>query len=60
MTTTVKVISPILVDGVWKSAGEDVDMPDDQAKVLESSGMVDLVSVDGHPVVWGSCCTDHS
>ena len=60
MTTTVKVISPILVDGLWKSAGEDVDMPDDQAKALEAQGMVDLVSVDGHPVVWGSCCTDHS
>ena len=60
MTTTVKVISPILVDGVWKSAGEDVNMPDDQAKALEAQGMVDLVSVDGHPVVWGSCCTDHN
>ena len=60
MTTTVNVISPILVDGVWKSAGEDVDIPDGQAKALEAQGMVDLVSVDGHPVVWGSCCTDHS
>lgn len=59
MTTTVKVISPILVDGVWKSAGEDVDMQDDQAKALEAQGMVDLISVDGNPVVWGSCCTDH-
>lgn len=60
MTTTVKVISPILVDGVWKSAGEEFAMPNDQAKALEAQGMVDLVSVDGHPVVWGSCCTDHS
>lgn len=54
MTTTVKVISPILVDGVWKRAGEDVDMQDDQAKALEAQGMVYLVSVDGHPVLWGS------
>ena len=60
MTTTVKVISPILVDGNWVGAGQEVDIPNDQAKALESSGMVDLVSVDGHPVVWGSCCTDHA
>lgn len=60
MTTTVKVISPILVDGKWHQAGEDAAMSNDQAKALEAQGIVDLVSVDGHPVVWGSCCTDHS
>lgn len=60
MTTTVKAISPILVDGKWRSAGQEVDVPNDQAKALEAQGMVDLVSVDGHAVVWGSCCTDHS
>ena len=57
---TVQVISPILIDDQWKRTGEQVDLPDDQAKKLEADGMVDLVKVDGHPVVWGSCCTDHT
>lgn len=56
MKILVRVISPILVDGVWKKAGEEIELDHDRAHAEESVGMVDIVSVDGVPVVWGSCC----
>lgn len=59
MTTKVKVISPILVDGAWKEVGDEVDIPHDEAVAHEKAGMVDIVSIDGAPYVWGACCADH-
>jgi hypothetical protein len=57
----VKIISPVLHDGVWLNSGEH-PMPLDDAQALERTGMVDIVSVDGERVVWAVCCTgaDHN
>ena len=53
----VKIISPVLHDGVWLNAGQH-PMPLDVAEQHERAGLVDIVSVDGEAVVWSSCCGD--
>lgn len=55
----VEVVSPILVNGEWVRSGE-VSIPADEAKQHEALGLVDIVNIDGAPVVWGACCSgDH-
>lgn len=56
MTTKIKAISPVLFDGKWHQAGEEFDVPDDFAKAEEAKGAADIVSRDGHAVLWASCC----
>lgn len=55
---TVQIIRPILVNGVWLKEGQH-DIDDATADAEEKVGNVDIVSVDGAPVVWGACCGDH-
>lgn len=58
MIAVVKVISPILVGDEWVRSGE-VTIDVETAKAHESAGLVDIVSIDGDPVVWCACCNSH-
>lgn len=55
----VEIIRPILVNGEWVRKGQ-VEISTEEAKAHEAVGLVDIVSTDGHAIVWASCCTDHS
>jgi hypothetical protein len=58
MIAKVKIISPILIDGVWLKDGEHhIDL--DVAIQEESKGNIDIISIDDKEVVWGSCCSNH-
>lgn len=58
MIAKIKIISPILISNVWLKDGEhDIDL--DIAKQEELKGNLDIISIDGKPVVWGSCCSNH-
>jgi len=44
--------------GEWARNGEH-QLDHEFALAQESQGMLDILSVDGEPHVWGSCCTGH-
>lgn len=44
--------------GAWVRPGDpNPTLPDDLADRYEGLGLVEVLSHDGRPVVWGSCCT---
>jgi len=48
----------VLESPAWARQGEHT-MESGFAHAQEQNGMLEVVSVDGAPVVWGSCCSDH-
>lgn len=57
-TAIVRVIHDFIAnDGKWRYASHvTIPLPAEEAKVLDSRGYVDILEVDGLPVVWASCC----
>jgi hypothetical protein len=55
----------IAADGKWRfSKDGETTLPAAEARELDGRGYVDLLEVDGEPVVWSACCSggdhDHS
>jgi hypothetical protein len=42
----------------WARNGEH-SLSSEFAHQQEQSGMLEIVNIDGAPVVWGSCCSGH-
>lgn len=69
MSTKIKLIAPVLfsagenLDGVelhaprWVMSGE-AEVADARALELERDGYADIVSINGSPAMWPSCCAD--
>lgn len=43
-------------DKGWKMEGDVVELPELEARRHEVAGYLDVLSVDGTPEVWASCC----
>lgn len=53
-------LNGVVIDApTWANQGEH-SLEQAFAAKQDANGMLEIVSADGHPVVWGSCCTDHS
>lgn len=47
----------IAADGAWRHPSPElIPLPADEARQLESTGKVDVLSVDGKVEVWPACC----
>lgn len=58
-TAKVQVLHAVLTSAGWVNPGP-AEMDADEARQFESSGMVDVLSVDGQAEVWSACCAgDH-
>ena len=54
-TAKVQVLHAVLTASGWVHPGP-AEMDADEARALESRGMVDVLEVDGKPEVWQACC----
>lgn len=61
-TAKVQILHCVLTTAGWVNPGP-AEMDADEARALESRGMVDVLEVDGKPEVWQACCNgshDHA
>ena len=54
-TAKVQVLHAVLTASGWVMPGP-AEMDADEARALESRGMVDVLEVDGKREVWQACC----
>lgn len=54
-TAKVQVLHAVLTASGWVMPGP-AEMDADDARALESRGMVDVLEVDGQAEVWQACC----
>lgn len=43
-------------DGIWYDKGTEFDLPTDVALMEEQRGALLILSTEGEPVTWKSCC----
>lgn len=55
-TSRVAANAAINYEGVWYHKGTEFDLPTDVAIMEEQRGACIIISTEGEPVTWKSCC----